>query len=133
MSGVEGTTFLERRIGFPEEIWAEPTGQGADKFIGGTNSYHSSNPEGDNYLYRGEARVHYGFETNYFLHTPMFQDKPAQFYEIPMAPITSTDPRVGGTAPRTPDLGQLAENPWLTELGQSVTPAGYGVVVDGVM
>ncbi|MEU0398352.1 hypothetical protein ABZ208_37540 [Streptomyces sp. NPDC006208] len=133
MVGVEGTSFLERRIGFPEEIWAEPTGGGADKFVAGTNSYRSSNPEGDNYLHRGDARVHYGFEGNWFVHTPMFQDKPAQTYERRTPPITSTDPLVGGRYDRTPAMGQLAANPWLSELGESPTPTGYGVAVDGVM
>jgi hypothetical protein len=134
MSGVEGTSFLERRVGFPTETWAEPTGRGVDKFIGGTNSYHANNPEGDQFAVgRGEARAHYGFETQYFVHTPMFQDKPVQTYERRTTPITATDPLVGGSYSRTPVMGQLAANPWLTELGESAVSDGYGVAVDGVM
>lgn len=131
--GVEGSSFLERRVGFPEQTWAEPSGQGVDKFIGGTNSYSANNPEGDQYTHRGEARVHYGFESQYFVHTPMFQDKPAQTYERKTAPPVATDPRVGGAYSNTPILGQLAANPWVSELGESVVPEGYGVPVDGVM
>lgn len=131
--GVEGTSFLERLVDFPKQVWAEPTGAGVDKFIGGTNSYAASNPEGDQYTNRWGARVHWGFETNYFLHTPMYQDKPAQTYDRRQAPITARDPLVGGSTPRTPMLGQLAENPWLSELGESAQPDGYGVPVDGVM
>jgi hypothetical protein len=131
--GVEGTAFLEREAGFPEQMWAEPSGPGADKFIGGTNSYPTSNPEGDQYTYRGGGRVHYGFDTGYFLHTPMFQDKPAQTYDRRTAPITATDPLVGGAYTNTPTMGQLAANTWVSELGESVVPSGYGVAVDGVM
>lgn len=131
--GVEGTSFLERVIDFPKTMWAEPTGPGADKFVAGTNSYGASNPDGDQYTNRSGARVHYGFESSYFVHTPMYQDKPAQTYDRRVPPATATDPRVGGSTPRTPVMGQLAANPWLTELGESVTPSGYGVAVDGVM
>ncbi len=131
--GVEGTRFLEREVDFPKQIWAEPSGPGVDKFIAGTNSYAANNPEGDQYTYRGQARVHYGFESQYFVHQPMFIDKPAQTYEHRTSPITSTDPLVGGRYSNRPAMGQLAANPWLTELGESVTPAGYGVAVDGVM
>lgn len=132
--GVEGTSFLERPVGFPEQIGAEPSGAGADKFIAGTNSWSASNPDGDQYSHRSGARVHYGFDTGYFVHTPMFQDKPAQTYEIPQAPATATDPLVGGSYRRTPMLGQLAQNTWVSELGTSEQPpAGYGVAVDGVM
>jgi hypothetical protein len=131
--GTEGTTFLERLIDFPRQMWAEPSGAGADKFVAGTNSYSSSNPDGDNFEHRYGARAHYGFETSYFVHTPMFQDKPAQTYERRVAPVTARDPLVGGSYPRTPSMGQLAANPWLTELGESVTPSGYGVPVDGAM
>lgn len=131
--GVQGTSFLERVIDFPRSTGAEPSGPGADKFVAGTNAWASSNPEGDNFDNRYGARVHYGFQTEYFVHTPMFQDKPAQTYERRVPPATATDPRVGGSYPRTPDLGQLAANPWLTELGQPATGTGYGVPVDGVM
>jgi hypothetical protein len=133
--GVGGTSFLERPVGFPEQVWAEPVGPGADKFIGGTNSYASSNPENDQYTYRGGARVHYGFETDYFVHTPLYQDHVPQFYDRRTAPITATDPLVGGRYSRTPVLGQLAANPWVTELGSAPDPAGadYGVSVDGVI
>jgi hypothetical protein len=131
--GTEGTSFLERLIDFPKSVGAEPTGPGADKFIAGTNSWAASNPEGDNFNNRYGARAHYGFESQYFVHTPMFQDKPAQTYDRRTPPPVATDPRVGGSYPRTPDLGQLAANPWLTELGQPVAPAGYGVPVDGGM
>lgn len=134
MVGVEGSSFLEREAEFPREMWAEPTGPGADKFIAGTNSYRASNPEGDNFAEgRGEGRVHYGFESPYFVHQRMFIDKPNQFYERRTAPITATDPLVGGRYSTTPIMGQLAANPWLNELGTSVTPEGYGVAVDGVM
>lgn len=134
MVGVAGSSFLEREVGFPREIWAEPTGPGADKFVAGTNSYRSSNPEGDQYAEgRGEGRVHYGFESEYFVHQQMFIDKPDQFYERRTPPITATDPLVGGRYSTTPILGQLAANPWLAELGGSVTPEGYGVPVDGVL
>lgn len=131
--GVAGTSFLERAVDFPKSTGAEPTGPGADKFIAGTNSWSSSNPEGDNFTNRSGARAHYGFETGYFVHTPMFQDKPAQTYDRRTPPAVATDPRVGGSYPRTPDLGQLAANPWLTELGQPMAATGYGVPVDGVM
>lgn len=132
--GVAGSSFLEREAEFPREMWAEPTGQGADKYIAGTNSYRSSNPEGDNFAEgRGEGRVHYGFESEYFVHQKMFIDKPDQFYERRTPPITATDPLVGGRYSTTPILGQLAANPWLSELGESVTPEGYGIAVDGVM
>lgn len=132
--GVAGSSFLERLAEFPRQIWAEPTGQGADKFVGGTNSYASSNPEGDQYAEgRGLARAHYGFESPYFLHTPMFQDKPAQTYDRRTAPITARDPLVGGAYANTPVMGQLAANTWLTELGETVTPVGYGVPVDGAV
>ncbi|MFJ6530886.1 hypothetical protein ACIQMZ_37270 [Streptomyces longwoodensis] len=133
--GVEGTSFLERLVGFPEQIGAEPMGPGADKFVAGTNSWSSSNPEGDQYTHRSGARVHYGFDTGYFVHTPMFQDKPAQTYERRTTPVTARDPLVGGSYPRTPALGQLAANPWLSELGSAPDPGsdGYGVPVDGVV
>lgn len=132
--GTEGTSFLERAVGFPEQVWAEPTGAGVDKFIGGTNSYSASNPEGDQYTHRGGARVHYGFEPNYFVHTPMFQDKVPQLYDRRTAPVTATDPLVGGRYDRTPALGQLAQNTWVSELGSAPTlDSGYGVPVDGVM
>lgn len=131
--GVAGTRFLERLVDFPKEMWAEPSGAGADKFVAGTNSYHSSNPDGDNYTNRWGARVHYGFETDYFVHTPMYQDKTPQTYDRRTTPITARDPLVGGSYPRTPSMGQLAANPWLTELGQSVEPSGYGVAVDGAI
>jgi hypothetical protein len=134
MVGVEGSSFLEREAEFPRETWAEPSGQGVDKFIGGTNSYRANNPEGDQFAEgRGEGRVHYGFESEYFVHQQMFIDKPNQFYERRTPPITATDPLVGGRYSSTPILGQLAANPWLSELGQSVSPEGYGVAVDGVM
>jgi hypothetical protein len=132
--GVAGTSFLERLWEFPRQIWGEPAGPGADKFIAGTNSYSASNPEGDQYAEgRGGARAHYGFETEYFVHTPMYQDKPNQMYDRRTAPITSRDPLVGGAYSNTPAMGQLAANPWLTELGDSAVPGGYGVPVDGVM
>jgi hypothetical protein len=132
--GVDGTSFLEREVDFPRSTGAEPTGAGADKFIAGTNSWAASNPDGDNYQHRGGARVHYGFETGYFVHQPMFIDRPAQFYDRRTPPVTATDPRVGGSTPRTPSLGQLAANPWLSELGGApADAAGYGVPVDGVM
>lgn len=131
--GTEGTRFLEREVDFPKATGAEPSGPGADKFIAGTNAWSASNPEGDNFTNRWGARVHYGFESDYFVHTPMFQDKPAQTYDRRVPPAVATDPRVGGSTPRTPSLGTLASNPWLTELGTSVEPSGYGVAVDGVM
>lgn len=132
--GVQGTSFLERLAEFPRQIWAEPSGAGVDKFIAGTNSYSANNPEGDQYAEgRGGGRVHYGFETNYFVHQAMYIDKPNQMYERRTPPITATDPLVGGRYSTTPIMGQLASNPWLTELGTSVTPEGYGVPVDGVM
>lgn len=133
--GVEGSSFLERAKGFPTEIWAEPTGPGADKFVAGTNSYRSSNPEGDQYAPgRGGARVHYGFESQYFVHQQMFIDKPNQFYERRTPPITATDPMVGGQHSTTPILGQLAANPWLTQLGNAApVDTGYGVPVDGAI
>ncbi|WP_158806478.1 MULTISPECIES: hypothetical protein [Streptomyces] len=131
--GVAGTSFLERLVDFPKEMWAEPSGAGADKFIGGTNSYHSSNPDGDNYTNRWGARVHWGFETDYFVHTPMYQDKTPQTYDRRTSPVTSRDPLVGGAYANTPSMGQLAANPWLTELGESAVPGGYGVPVDGVV
>jgi hypothetical protein len=132
--GVAGSTFLERLADFPRQIWAEPTGAGADKFVAGTNSYASSNPEGDQYAEgRGLARVHYGFESPYFVHQPLYIDKPAQFYDRRTPPVTARDPLVGGNYYNTPVMGQLAANTWLTELGETVTPTGYGVAVDGVM
>jgi hypothetical protein len=132
--GVEGSSFLERLWEFPRQIWAEPTGQGADKFVAGTNSYGSSNPEGDQYAEgRGGARAHWGFESPYFVHQQMFIDKPAQTYDRRTAPVTARDPLVGGQYYNTPVMGQLAANTWLSELGESVTPAGYGVAVDGVV
>jgi hypothetical protein len=133
--GVEGSSFLERLVDFPKEMWAEPTGQGADKFIAGTNSYRSSNPEGDNFQDRYGARVHWGFESPYFVHTPLYQDKPAQTYDHRVPPATATDPLVGGRYSSTPILGQLAANTWVQELGASadVSGADYGVPVDGVM
>lgn len=134
MVGVEGTTFLERLAGFPREVWGEPAGPAVDKFIAGTNSYRASNPDGANYDEgRGGGRVHYGFETQYFVHQPMFIDKPIQHYERRTAPITATDPLVGGRYSNTPSMGQLAANPWLTELGETNAVEGYGVPVDGVM
>jgi hypothetical protein len=130
--GVAGTSFLERLWDFPRQMWAEPSGPGADKFIGGTNSYASSNPEGDQFAEgRGLARVHYGFNTDYFIHTPMYQDHTPQTYDRRTPPITARDPLVGGAYANTPSMGQLAANPWLTELGEPVVPAGYGVPVDG--
>lgn len=134
--GVAGSSFLERLADFPRQIWAEPSGQGADKFIGGTNSYGASNPEGDQYAEgRGGGRVHFGFESPYFVHTPMYQDKPAQTYDRRTAPGTATDPLVGGNYSSTPVLGQLAANSWVTELGSAPDPSGasYGVPVDGVV
>lgn len=133
--GVEGTSFLERLVDFPKQMWAEPTGAGADKFIAGTNSYASSNPDGDNFADRYGARAHWGFQSDYFVHTPLFQDKTAQTYDHRTPPVTATDPLVGGRYDRTPVLGQLAANPWVSELGSSpdVSGADYGVPVDGVM
>lgn len=133
--GTAGTSFLERLWNFPREMWAEPTGQGADKFVAGTNSYRSSNPENDQFAEgRGEARAHYGFEGNWFVHQEMFIDKPAQTYDRRTPPVTARDPLVGGNYYSTPDLGQLAANPWLAELGQTPAVAGgYGVAVDGVV
>lgn len=132
--GVAGSTFLERLADFPRQIWAEPSGAGADKFVAGTNSYQSSNPEGDQYAEgRGLARVHYGFESPYFVHQQLYIDKPAQFYDRRTPPVTARDPLVGGNYYNTPVMGQLAANTWLTELGETVTPTGYGVAVDGVM
>lgn len=132
--GVAGSSFLERLAEFPRQIWAEPTGAGVDKFIAGTNSYSASNPDGDQYAQgRGGGRIFYGFESPYFVHQPMFIDRPAQTYDLRTAPVTARDPLVGGAYANTPVLGQLAANPWLTELGESVTPGGYGVAVDGVM
>ena len=63
----------------------------------------------------------------------MFQDKPAQTYDRRTAPVTARDPLVGGGYTSTPAMGQLAANTWLTELGESVTPVGYGVPVDGAI
>lgn len=132
--GVEGSSFLERLVGFPREIWAEPSGPGADKFIAGTNSYAASNPEGDQYAEgRGGARAHWGFESQYFVHTPLYQDKPAQTYDRRVNPVTATDPLVGGAYSNTPIVGQLAANTWVTELADTTTPESYGVAVDGVM
>lgn len=132
--GVEGSTFLERPADFPRDTWAEPSGQGVDKFIGGTNSYKANNPEGDQYAEgRGGARVHYGFESQYFVNQELFIDKTAQTYDRRTAPVTARDPLVGGQYYNTPVMGQLAANPWLTELGESVMPEGYGVPVDGVL
>lgn len=131
--GVAGSSFLERLIDFPKQMWAEPTGAGADKFIAGTNSYASSNPEGDNFTNRYGARAHYGFESEYFIHTAMYQDHTPQTYDRRTTPVTARDPLVGGAYSNTPILGQLAANTWLTELGESVTPSGYGVPVDGAM
>lgn len=132
--GVAGSSFLSRLAEFPRQIWAEPSGVGVDKFVAGTNSYSSSNPDGDQYAEgRGGGRVHFGFESSYFLHTPMYQDKPVQTYERRTTPVTARDPLVGGAYSNTPVMGQLAANPWLSELGESVTPAGYGVAVDGVV
>lgn len=134
--GVEGSSFLERLWNFPRQIWAEPTGPGADKFIAGTNSYAASNPEGDQYAEgRGGARVHFGFESPYFVHQPLFIDKPAQTYDRRTPPITATDPLVGGRYSNTPILGQLAANTWVAELGSAPDPSGlsYGVPVDGAV
>lgn len=132
--GVAGSSFLERLWEFPRQMWAEPSGGGADKFVAGTNSYASSNPENDQYAEgRGGARAHYGFESPYFIHQAMFIDKTPQTYDRRTAPITARDPLVGGAYANTPVMGQLASNTWLTELGESVVPAGYGVAVDGVM
>lgn len=132
--GTAGSSFLERLAEFPRQMWGEPTGAGADKFIAGTNSYAASNPENDQFAEgRGGGRTHYGFESPYFIHQPMFIDKPMQTYDRRTAPITARDPLVGGGYTNTPIMGQLAANPWLTELGESVTPSGYGVPVDGVM
>lgn len=132
--GVEGSSFLERTVDFPHEMWAEPTGPGADKYIAGTNSYRSSNPDGDNFVNRYGARVHYGFESQYFVHTPLYQDHTAQTYDRRVPPGTATDPLVGGAYTRTPVMGQLAANPWLSELGGAdVSGVDYGVPVDGGM
>ncbi|HEX5566660.1 MAG TPA: hypothetical protein VFY14_06975 [Streptomyces sp.] len=132
--GVAGSSFLQRLAEFPREIWAEPTGAGADKFVAGTNSYSSSNPEGDQYATgRGGGQAFYGFESPYFVHQELYIDKPAQTYERRTAPVTARDPLVGGRYYNTPIMGQLASNPWLTELGEAVMPEGYGVPVDGVM
>lgn len=133
--GVEGTSFLERLVDFPKEMWAEPAGPGADKFIAGTNSYRSSNPDGDNFTDRYGARAHWGFQSDYFVHTPLYQDKTAQTYDHRTPPVTATDPLVGGRYDRTPVLGQLAANTWVSELGAApdVSGADYGVPVDGVM
>lgn len=131
--GVAGTSFLERLVDFPKQIWAEISGPGADKFVAGTNSYASSNPDGDQYTNRWGARVHYGFQTEYFVHQAMYIDKPAQTYEHRVTPVTSRDPLVGGSYPRTPSLGQLAANPWLDQLSADDTTTDYGVPVDGGM
>lgn len=132
--GVAGSSFLERLADFPRQMWAEPSGQGADKFIAGTNSYAANNPEGDQYAEgRGGGRAHFGFESPYFVHQQLFIDKPAQFYERRTSPVTARDPLVGGAYTNRPMMGQLAANPWVTELGEAVVPSGYGVPVDGVM
>lgn len=132
--GVAGSSFLERLWDFPRQMWAEPSGAGADKFIAGTNSYAASNPEGDQYAEgRGGGRAHYGFESPYFIHQEMFIDKTPQTYDRRTTPITARDPLVGGAYANTPVMGQLAANTWLTELGQAVTPSGYGVPVDGAI
>ena len=137
VGGVEGTSFLFREVGFPQNTWAPPSGSNIDKFIAGTNNYAQNNPEGDQFATgRGGGRVYYGFEPSYYVHTPMYQEHPAQTYQYGTAPLTATDPLVGGRyTGRSPDpaLGQLATNPYLTELGESVTPVGYGVAVDGVV
>jgi hypothetical protein len=129
--GTDGTRYLEREVDFPKEMWAEPSGPGADKFVAGTNSYASSNPEGDQYTGRWGARVHYGFDTEYFVHQPMYIDHTPQTYDRRTAPITARDPLVGGSYPRTPSMGQLAANPWLSELGGAADVGTYGVPVDG--
>lgn len=132
--GTAGTSFLERLIDFPKQMWGEPSGPGADKFIAGTNSYAASNPDGDNYNGRWGARVHYGFDTDYFVHTPLFQDHTPQTYDRRVNPVTATDPLVGGRYDRTPVLGQLAANTWISELGgPDVSGVDYGVPVDGSM
>lgn len=137
VGGVEGTSFLFREVGGPQNTWAQPSGEAIDKFIAGTNNYAQNNPEGDQFATgRWGGRAYYGFEPSYFVNTPMYQDKPAQTYQYGTAPLTATDPLVGGRytgRSAEPSLGQLAANPYLTELGQSITPAGYGVPVDGVM
>jgi hypothetical protein len=137
VTGVEGSEFKFREVGGPQNTWAQPTGDAIDKFISGTNNYAQNNPEGDQFAVgRWGARVNYGFEPAYFVHTPMFQDKPAQTYQYGTAPLTATDPLVGGRyVGRSADaaMGQLATNPYLTELGGTIDTSGYGVPVDGVM
>lgn len=137
VGGVEGTSFLFREVGGPQHTWAPPTGDAIDKFIAGTNNYAQNNPEGDQFAVgRWGGRVNYGFEPTYFVHQPMYIDKPAQTYQYGTAPLTATDPLVGGRytgRSAAPAMGQLATNPYLTELGESVTPTGYGVPMDGVI
>src|SRR5690606_36508144 len=137
VGGVEGTSFLFREVGGPQNTWAQPSGDAIDKFIAGTNNYHANNPEGDQFAVgRWGGRVNYGFEPSYYVNQPMFIDKPAQTYQYGTVPLTATDPLVGGRyvgRSAAPALGQLAANPYLTELGESITPAGYGVSVDGVV
>lgn len=137
VTGVEGTSFLFRDVGGPANTWAPPTGDAIDKFIAGTNNYSQNNPEGDQFATgRWGGRVYYGFDPTYFVNQPMYVDKPAQTYQYGTAPLTATDPLVGGRytgRSADPALSQLAANPYLTELGESITPSGYGVAVDGVM
>lgn len=137
VTGVEGSAFLIRDVGGPTQTWAPPSGDAIDKFIAGTNNYQQNNPEGDQFATgRWGGRTTYGFEPTYYVNTPMYQDKPVQTYQYGTAPLTATDPLVGGRyvgRSADPALGQLAANPYLTELGQPIPADTYGVPVDGVM
>lgn len=137
VAGVEGSQFLFREVGGPQNTWASPTGDAIDKFIAGTNNYPQNNPEGDQFAPgRWGGRVYYGFEPSYFVNQPLYTDNPPQTYQYRTAPLTATDPLVGGRyvgRSAEPAMGQLATNPYLTELGESITPSGYGVAVDGVI
>lgn len=137
VTGIAGTSFDWRDVGGPSQTWAPPSGDAIDKFIAGTNNYSQNNPDGDQFATgRWGGRTTYGFSPSYFVNQALYIDKPAQTYQVPTAPLTATDPLVGGRyTGRSPDpaMGQLAGNPYLFELGSSPVDSGYGVPVDGVM
>jgi len=132
--GADVQPYVDHRIGYPQESMAEPVGEAAQKYIAGINSFDANNPEGVNpHGDRDGAKAPTQGENPLFVQHSVHLDHGAQTYEQRTAPITSTEPLVGGqTYTNTPDMGQLAANPFTYALSKPAPVAtGYGPPVGG--
>jgi hypothetical protein len=132
--GADRQPYSDHRIGYPQASMAEPTGDAAQKLIGGLNSYAANNPEGvDPYNDRQGAKAPITAENPLFAQHSVHLDHGAQTYERRTAPLTSTEPLVGGqTYTNTTDMGQLAANPFTYALATPAPAAdNYGPSVGG--